>query len=402
VLDQSLFSLSNFLLNILLARWLSPSEYGAFTVGLAILLVAATVHAALITDPMLVFGASRFAASRDSYERALLAGHFALTLPLAAVALAVGFGLQRWTSGALVPAVAGLALVAPTYLLLMLLRRVFHVRLEPRTAAIGSGIYFAATLVGVFVLARTWNASATSGFLALTLGSVAASLWLLPRSGISRAPSAPGERAAVFAVHWAFGRWALGSNLTLWARANLFYLILPLWGGLEGSAAFRALANLVLPFLQAQVSLGPLLVPALTAARAHSELEATVKQVAGWLLPFAIAYGLIMGWLGSPLADWLYAERYAEYGGLTWLLGPIPPLCAVGFLAAMALRVLERPDADFGSNAGACLTALTLGTLLTRTWGVGGAVGGWMAAELVAASLLAAAFAALRARDRVQ
>jgi hypothetical protein len=34
VLDQGLFSGANFIVNILLARWLAPEEYGAFAVAL--------------------------------------------------------------------------------------------------------------------------------------------------------------------------------------------------------------------------------------------------------------------------------------------------------------------------------------------------------------------------------
>ena len=34
VLDQGLFSGANFVVNILLARWLTPEEYGAFAVAM--------------------------------------------------------------------------------------------------------------------------------------------------------------------------------------------------------------------------------------------------------------------------------------------------------------------------------------------------------------------------------
>jgi len=36
VVDQALFAGSNFLLSILLARWLTPAEYGAFAVADAV------------------------------------------------------------------------------------------------------------------------------------------------------------------------------------------------------------------------------------------------------------------------------------------------------------------------------------------------------------------------------
>jgi O-antigen/teichoic acid export membrane protein len=52
VLDQALFSGANFLVNILLARWLPPEEYGAFAVALSIYYLLLGFHTAVITEPM--------------------------------------------------------------------------------------------------------------------------------------------------------------------------------------------------------------------------------------------------------------------------------------------------------------------------------------------------------------
>ena len=45
VTDQGLYALSNALLNILLARWLAPAEYGAFAVAYSALLLIGVFHA---------------------------------------------------------------------------------------------------------------------------------------------------------------------------------------------------------------------------------------------------------------------------------------------------------------------------------------------------------------------
>jgi len=56
VLDQGLFSGANFLVNILLTRWLSPEEYGAFAVALSTFYLFADFHTAVLTEPMMFFG----------------------------------------------------------------------------------------------------------------------------------------------------------------------------------------------------------------------------------------------------------------------------------------------------------------------------------------------------------
>src|SRR5690606_2918205 len=65
--DQALFAGSNFILNLLLVRWLEPGEYGAFSLVYAVFLLAGTAHSALLTEPMLVFGPGRHASGIFSY-----------------------------------------------------------------------------------------------------------------------------------------------------------------------------------------------------------------------------------------------------------------------------------------------------------------------------------------------
>ena len=61
--DQAVFSGSMLLVNILLARWTSPEEFGAFAVLFAVFLIFAGFHNALIVEPMSVFGARKEAAA---------------------------------------------------------------------------------------------------------------------------------------------------------------------------------------------------------------------------------------------------------------------------------------------------------------------------------------------------
>ena len=54
VLDQALFAGSSFSINILLARWLPPVQYGAFALAFFLFLLLGALHTAVLTEPMLV------------------------------------------------------------------------------------------------------------------------------------------------------------------------------------------------------------------------------------------------------------------------------------------------------------------------------------------------------------
>ena len=88
VLDQGLFAGANFVVNILLARWLSPEAYGSFAIAFSAFLLAGTLHGGWFVEPMLVFGAGKFESRFPAYVRMLLREHGRFSL-LAGLALGI-------------------------------------------------------------------------------------------------------------------------------------------------------------------------------------------------------------------------------------------------------------------------------------------------------------------------
>src|SRR5215211_6550801 len=94
VVDQALFASSNFVLSILLARWLIPSEYGAYTVAYTTFWVLSAVHTGLLTEPMMVYGPSRYRGRLPEYLGAVLYGHVGFVVLGSFVFLSAGLGLR--------------------------------------------------------------------------------------------------------------------------------------------------------------------------------------------------------------------------------------------------------------------------------------------------------------------
>ena len=136
VTDQALFALTNFAVTVLLARWLSLSDYGAFSVAFSVLLLMGTVHTALLTEPMLVLGPSRYQERTAAYVRRLATLHFALTsvmgLALLLVVGALTLLLPQFTAAITLVA---LALSAPAILFVWMVRRACYIESRPRLAA---------------------------------------------------------------------------------------------------------------------------------------------------------------------------------------------------------------------------------------------------------------------------
>ncbi len=385
-----MFATSNFALNILLARWLTPQEYGAFGTAFAVFLLLGTVHTATLTEPMLVFGPGRYKERLPRYLGSLVYGHLGFAALSSFAMLLISLAFALWGASSLATVLLALAFAGPFILLLWLMRRACYARFEPHLAASGGVWYMALMLAGAYALYRLEWLSAASALSVMGISSLAVSLWLIARLHVER-PRLRGDEIVrdSLETHWRYGRWSVAVQALGWVPGNVFYLLLPIWGGLEAVASFRALMNLLLPMLQANAALSVLLLPILVRAREHSTFGAHVRFA---LVPFVFMptlYWVLLGLFHDPLVSWLYGGQYADHAYLLWLLGLVPVAAAVKMVVSQALRALEKPDWLFAAYVVAALVAITLGAGCTYLWGVTGAGVGLVISQVTAAVLVA-------------
>ena len=389
VMDQGLFATSNFAVGILLARWLSPPEYGAFTLAFSLFLLFGTLHTALLTEPMLVFGSSKFSGGFSTYLRVLVRGHCWLT-GLGSLAFAAG-GVALWLFGSpvLARSILGIAVAAPLILLAWLARRACFACLQPHLAVTGGGIYFALMLAGTFLLYRTNALSSFSALLLLGGCSLVSALWLLRILHASTSQDDSGSSTKiVLREHWSYGRWALASSALSWAAGNTYFFVLPLFGGLGATAAFKALSNLVLPILQANIALSTLLLPTLVRVRGQPRFRTVLLLGFACFIGGSVVYWVFLGVFSEAVIKLLYDGQYLEHAHLLWIIGIVPILSGIGAVLSNALRALERPDQVFWAYLGSAVSTLSLGLWAAIRWGVGGAAFGSVFAMLVMAGIL--------------
>src|ERR1700722_17372830 len=72
LLDQVFISGSNFLLAILLARWMSVEQYGAYALSFSLFVLFSFIQQGLFLEPMSVFGPSIYRTSRREYLGTLI------------------------------------------------------------------------------------------------------------------------------------------------------------------------------------------------------------------------------------------------------------------------------------------------------------------------------------------
>jgi O-antigen/teichoic acid export membrane protein len=388
ILDQGLISGSNFLVSVLLARWMAPAQYGAYAVALSIYVLLSIMYQSLVLEPMAVFGGSSYRHCLRGYLSSLLWIH-----AVASIAIFVAFGASAVAargmahSGGLAGALAGVTIASPCILAFAMARRGFYLDLSPAKAAGGAFVYSGVSLGALYVLYYRGLLSAFSAFLLMGLAALATTVYLLIRlrSELPTTGVAPDVRET-WRRHWSYGRWALASAVAGYIPAYVYYPLLSSFGSLAQSGQLRALMNLTLPMEQTKAALGMLLLP--YAARVHDQkgrTSATSLSVRMTMISLggAIAYWILILPLHGPVFHLLYSGRYMEVASLLPIVAFGSIVWSAAYGPAIALRAMESPASVFVAFSLATVLSLLIGVPATWAFGLKGAIWGSNLADVL-------------------
>jgi O-antigen/teichoic acid export membrane protein len=374
LLDQGLFALSNFVVNVVLARWLTPEDYGGFTIAYSIFLMLGTIHTALLAEPMIVFGAGKYRERLSHYLGLLMRGHWLLTAGASATLAVTAVGLYLVGQKTVGLAVLALAVVNPFILQLWLVRRICYIRDKPHLAASGGLFYMTVLTAGAYLLAEAEWLSSPSALLLMGGGSLAAALWIryrLPSESYDRSPE---FRRNVTTQHWEYGRWAVGTGVFGAIVLNLYYIVIPARHGLEGTATLKALMNLMMPALQSFLALWVVALPRFVRVRDTPAFIVLVRRLLIFCCAAALLNWLALGLSHAYVVRTVYDGAYAGQSHLLWILGLVPVAYAAIAVLENALRSLERSDEVFRAYVLSTVSTCVIGISLTLVWGPGGAI----------------------------
>lgn len=377
VLDQALFAGANFLVNVLLARWLSPEAYGAFAVAFVLFLLVGAVHGGLFIEPMLVFGAGKFEGRTPAYLRVLLRAHVVFSVVTGVLLAGVGVAMWAWgESGLMVAEFLALGVASGFILALWLLRRACYVIDRPDWAVGAGTLYVVLLLGGAFALLELEWLSGATALALMAVGSVAAALVLAVRLKLfgAQAQVGPDLPDRVYVAHREYGRWAAPTGALEWFHGALPLLVLPLFVGLEGSGTLRALYNLAQPALQGFSALSVMALPLFVRARTEGTLRSVATRWGGGILGLGGTYALLTLVAGRWVVDWLYQGKYAVTTFELICLALLPVAAAMSGILMTWLRSGERTKDVFGARAWAVGVASTVGVGLTAAFSVAGAL----------------------------
>ena len=388
IVDQGVYSLSNVLLAVLVARQVSAEEFGAFSTVYILYVCSQGVNEGIHGEAFSV----AYSAADARHRRHMLAGAAGSALVFGAV-----LGLACVALGAVVPGPIGellpvLGAVLPGLFLQDLWRFALFAEHLPRAAALNDVIWGGGSTLGVIVLART-SFDTVGWFLAAwgAAGAVAAVV------GCVQLRVVPDLRRARRWVpeHAGLGLRYAAEFMLLYGTTQVVVLFLGAIAGLDEVAKVRGAQILFGPMYALYAGVRVAATPRLVRAHAGAP-ERTgplVRRIAGGLGAVTLVWGLVVWSLPTSVGEALLGDSWAGTEGVLGLMTWSAVAGGIGFGFVVGLRALADARSSLSARATVAVATLTLGCLGAVLGAARGALGGVALAESGGVGVYGRAFA---------
>lgn len=398
--DQVMVSGSNFLTNIMLARYLGLTDFGQFALAWMLVLFVHSLHEALVVSPMISIGPQQSGDGLRKYYGAVFVNLAAFNTFIVLALFAV-----LWTADRLVSQWDFEGIIIPIVFMVLanqlqhFCRRYFFAR-EQSVVSFGSdAVRYLGQIGLIFLLSRSVGLTPAAALLTMTATAAAGAV---PVAFAATRQQFERQTMRSIAVrHWRFSRWMLSSSIMNWMTG---YFLTAVTGPLLGMAAVGAMRS-----TQNIVGVSNIFVfgmenfiPVRAARRlAEGGIPAMNRILLKFLfLGIPIVGGvLVVAAVGAEFwLDFLYGEEFSGYGYLVVWWSAIHFMSFLIMPLIVGLRTLEMTKPLFQINL--VLMVLTLATFypLIRYGGIPGAMIGATVVEVIRLSYL---FHALRKASRI-
>lgn len=387
LIEQGFLSIANFGLAVFLARELSKGEWGAFSLGFALMLFAQGFQRALVSIPIATMAHQMDVLSgsvpfwRRTQTKITVAASAALVLAAAAWR---PFGTGNGVPQALL--IAGI--LVPGFFSLEFWRRILIQARDIKAAALVSA-YLLASVGTLVALIRFRHGGALFAACGMTVCTSLAG-FALRRRALAVLPAA--EKSIDFSGElYRFGRWSTLSHVAFSGYNTAIQMVLTMVCGSAAMGSFAAIRNLTQPINTLIGAVDNLDKP--RAARAFAggsfpDLFSSLWRTMATLSMLGGGYLLLCAVGGGHVVNALYHGRYGYAWNEIWLWCLIASAMMAAQPMESGLYVARRTDALFMNRVISAVIGLGTALATIPRYGVVGALfglaSGWVATAFLA------------------
>lgn len=378
VFDQGVISVGNFAAAIILARNISPSEFGVYTVGFIFLHLLRAVQDGLVIQPMNTFGAIM-----DVEEfRSFVSGNAIIQILIAGikagVAVLIGVLLKSIGFSDFGEIAINLWFVFITWEVQQFIRLIFYARDSIPAALLNTilanGIRF---IILVYLLQNNeltgivgLNAIAWGSLASILLGVIQASkFWTVNIQGLKE----------IWQKNWHFGKWIMGGSIATWIAGEVYPILAAGTIGFAAAGAYRALQNIVAPIHVILRATDTFFTPRASREFHRNNIQGLKRQlrfIYGFTGFPIISVLIIAGLFPEFFLSLLYKDVYLEYTNGMWLMLGFYFFLFLYWPLVPVYKAMQNTKPIFAANLIAMVSMVLLGVPLILKWDVYGAIAG--------------------------
>jgi O-antigen/teichoic acid export membrane protein len=390
LLDQALVSASNFLLGVLLTRFLGLDAYGTFVLGWMVVLFFSSVQQALIVSPLVTLVPKQPAAERAHSASVYFTLQMGFAAGTAALTGVGGFAFSRLhAAGRYDGLILPLSSVVFAFLWQDYMRRLLFAQRNTGPVLTADLIAYAGQIAAV-LLAHRAGLLSVSGVLWCIAGLFIVSAAFQARWMV-RATWSWRSVAATWRAGWRFSRWLTASAVIQWLAGNLFIVAAGALLGGAAAGAVRASQNVVgvthVLFLAMENFL-PARAATVMAEQGRAAMLRYMQRATAYV-GMATACGLLL--VAVAPRFWLQALYGSELAGYDYVLTWFAFLYMLVFgttMLRLILRTLEQTRPFFVVSVLSAALSLTMAFPIVERWGLPGVMAGLTVTQLIAITYL--------------
>lgn len=390
IAEQAIFAGTNFMLTVLLVRWMPIDHVGVYSFCYSLIIVTCMLFEALVSEPIPILGPARYASRLRRYTGAVVYLHLAISV-LASLALLAGGSIFLDRGATLIAeTMMGAVIAAPLLFLRPMTQQLCYTHSYNGLFALGGVAY--AILAPAFLFVLHVAGVLRPSYAIVSIGGATA----LPCLFIMAVFLRPDLRLAhvggvireVLRDHWRYGRWAIIAQTNQWLGGNIFHLAGPAMIGLEATAAVRAIFNMIIPVNLATAA--TLSAAAPTLARYHSANQGdhyrrTLGLFAGTVLSWTAGYALLFSFVGMQAIHYFYRGAFDALVSpslIVWLC-VIPVLSVLNAIVELNLRLNGKMKSIAISKFAWTASTMTIGIAACAAFGLLGVFVGWALSSVI-------------------
>ena len=346
IADQVLAVSGTFLVNVVLARTQTKTEYGTFALTYSVFTFLSGLHNAAILEPYTVHGAGRYRARFSEYLRLMARNNALVGLLLMGGVLGACL-LFVWVAPNLVSrALIGLGLTVAILLSGSLLRRAFYMQRQADLAAKTSLVFLITVACGLGITLKARVLNGFSVFLILALGWIAAGACYARKLHWGNTQQTFHEvEPSYLREHWQYMKWVLATAFVFQLTTQGYYWLVAGILSVGDVAGLKAIYILVAPIDQLFAALSYVVLPMMSthfAANRPGSLISLLKRYSFVSVGATALFALFVRVVGKPIMHVLYAGKFDDLASLLFTLALLPVVMGIGHAMNDALKALER------------------------------------------------------------